>query len=183
MADQRPGSSEHRCSQCNQTFSSSEELRKHNETQHQQKGQSQGVGQERSQGAGQERVRERARKRAPTLARAGNLARAGRAMLGPPLDLARYLSSEIADIISGRQMARDAARRSRSRGPLKGGPMRLVLLVVLLLLLVGALPAWPYSQGWGYYPSGRIGLLLLSSWFLCYLAAAGQSRSFGGPYG
>ncbi|MGO8816821.1 MAG: DUF3309 family protein [Terriglobia bacterium] len=39
--------------------------------------------------------------------------------------------------------------------------MRLVLLVVLLLLLVGALPAWPYSQGWGYYPSGGLGLLLL----------------------
>jgi hypothetical protein len=39
--------------------------------------------------------------------------------------------------------------------------MRLVLLVVLLLLLVGALPAWPYSQGWGYYPSGGLGLLLI----------------------
>ncbi|MGO8816822.1 MAG: hypothetical protein ACLQVG_19455 [Terriglobia bacterium] len=53
MADQRPGSSEHRCSQCNQTFSSSEELRKHNETQHnQQKGQSQGAGQEKSSHAG-----------------------------------------------------------------------------------------------------------------------------------
>lgn len=39
--------------------------------------------------------------------------------------------------------------------------MRLILLVVLLLLLVGALPAWPYSQGWGYYPSGGLGLLLV----------------------
>ena len=55
MSDQRQGSSDLRCSQCNQTFSSNEELRRHNETQHQQKGQSQGVGQERSQGAGQEK--------------------------------------------------------------------------------------------------------------------------------
>lgn len=39
--------------------------------------------------------------------------------------------------------------------------MRLILLVVLLLLLVGALPAWPYSQSWGYYPSGGLGLLLV----------------------
>jgi uncharacterized protein DUF3309 len=36
-----------------------------------------------------------------------------------------------------------------------------VLLVVLILLLLGALPAWPHSRGWGYYPSGGIGLVLL----------------------
>jgi hypothetical protein len=35
------------------------------------------------------------------------------------------------------------------------------LLVVLLLLLIGALPTWPYSQEWGYYPSGGLGLVLL----------------------
>jgi Protein of unknown function (DUF3309) len=39
--------------------------------------------------------------------------------------------------------------------------MNLVLLIVLLLLIVGALPGWPYSAGWGYYPSGGLGLLLL----------------------
>lgn len=39
--------------------------------------------------------------------------------------------------------------------------MRLILLTVVLLLLVGALPAWPYSANWGYYPSGGAGLLLL----------------------
>jgi hypothetical protein len=37
----------------------------------------------------------------------------------------------------------------------------LILLVVLVLLLVGALPAWPYSSGWGYWPSGGLGLVLL----------------------
>jgi uncharacterized protein DUF3309 len=37
--------------------------------------------------------------------------------------------------------------------------MRTILLIILVLLLIGALPAWPYSTGWGYYPGG--GLLLL----------------------
>ncbi|HEY3936037.1 MAG TPA: DUF3309 family protein [Bryobacteraceae bacterium] len=39
--------------------------------------------------------------------------------------------------------------------------LRLVLIVILFLLLLGALPAWPYSAGWGYYPSGGLGLLLI----------------------
>jgi hypothetical protein len=36
-----------------------------------------------------------------------------------------------------------------------------VLVVLLVLLLLGALPTWPYSAGWGYYPSGGVGLLLV----------------------
>jgi hypothetical protein len=39
--------------------------------------------------------------------------------------------------------------------------LRTVLIVLLVLLLLGALPTWPYSAGWGYYPSGGLGLLLL----------------------
>jgi len=39
--------------------------------------------------------------------------------------------------------------------------MRTILIVVLVLLLLGTLPAWPYSTGWGYYPSGGLGLILL----------------------
>jgi hypothetical protein len=39
--------------------------------------------------------------------------------------------------------------------------MRLVILVVLIVLLLGALPTWPYSTGWGYYPSGGLGLALI----------------------
>ena len=35
-----------------------------------------------------------------------------------------------------------------------------VLLVLLILMLIGAFPAWPHSKGWGYYPSGGIGLVL-----------------------
>src|ERR1700689_5402224 len=39
--------------------------------------------------------------------------------------------------------------------------MSTILLVVLVLLLVGALPAWPYSRSWGYYPSGGLGLVVV----------------------
>ena len=39
--------------------------------------------------------------------------------------------------------------------------MSTILVVILILLLIGALPTWPYSGGWGYYPSGGLGLILL----------------------
>jgi hypothetical protein len=39
--------------------------------------------------------------------------------------------------------------------------MRTILLIILILLLIGALPSWPYSSGWGYYPSGGLGVILL----------------------
>ena len=39
--------------------------------------------------------------------------------------------------------------------------MRTILLIILILLLLGALPTWPYSSGWGYYPSGGLGLVLV----------------------
>jgi hypothetical protein len=37
----------------------------------------------------------------------------------------------------------------------------IILIVVLIMLVLGALPTWPYSSGWGYYPSGGLGLILL----------------------
>jgi hypothetical protein len=40
-------------------------------------------------------------------------------------------------------------------------PMRIILLIILILLLIGAFPSWPYSAGWGYYPSGGIGIILV----------------------
>ena len=49
--------------------------------------------------------------------------------------------------------------------------MYTILLIVLVLLLVGALPAWPYSTGWGYYPSGGLGLIVL---ILVVLLLAGR---------
>jgi hypothetical protein len=39
--------------------------------------------------------------------------------------------------------------------------MSTILIVLLVLLLVGALPTWPYSTGWGYYPSGGLGLVVV----------------------
>ncbi len=39
--------------------------------------------------------------------------------------------------------------------------MGTLLLIILVLLLIGVVPTWPYSRGWGYYPSGVIGLVLV----------------------
>ncbi|MGE4250307.1 MAG: DUF3309 domain-containing protein [Parvibaculaceae bacterium] len=39
--------------------------------------------------------------------------------------------------------------------------MTTILLIILILLLIGALPNWGYSRGWGYYPSGGVGLILI----------------------
>jgi hypothetical protein len=39
--------------------------------------------------------------------------------------------------------------------------MRMLLFIIVILLLIGALPAWPYSAGWGYYPSGGLGIVVI----------------------
>lgn len=39
--------------------------------------------------------------------------------------------------------------------------LSLILMILIILLLLGSLPAWPYSAGWGYYPSGGLGLVLI----------------------
>lgn len=39
--------------------------------------------------------------------------------------------------------------------------LRMVLIIILFLALIGSLPTWPYSTGWGYYPSGGLGLLFI----------------------
>jgi hypothetical protein len=49
--------------------------------------------------------------------------------------------------------------------------MLTILLIILLLILIGALPAWPYSRGWGYYPSGTVGLVVV---MLVVLLVMGQ---------
>ncbi len=51
------------------------------------------------------------------------------------------------------QIARELLVKSSSMGT--------ILLIIIVLLLLGALPHWPYSSGWGYYPSGGLGLVLL----------------------
>jgi len=52
-----------------------------------------------------------------------------------------------------------------------------IVLVILILLLVGVLPTWPYSSGWGYYPSGGLGLLLLSVLVIALSGRRGALRS------
>jgi Protein of unknown function (DUF3309) len=47
--------------------------------------------------------------------------------------------------------------------------MRFLVLIVVLIMLIGALPAWPYSAGWGYYPSGGVGLVLVIALLLVLL--------------
>jgi hypothetical protein len=49
----------------------------------------------------------------------------------------------------------------------------MILLIILVLLLIGALPTWPYSSGWGYYPSGGLGLILV---IILILVALGYIR-------
>jgi hypothetical protein len=53
--------------------------------------------------------------------------------------------------------------------------MNPLLLVILLILVLGALPTWPYSQGWGYYPSGGLGLLLLILIIVAVLRGGGAT--------
>jgi uncharacterized protein DUF3309 len=49
--------------------------------------------------------------------------------------------------------------------------MRTILLIILVLLVIGAFPAWPYSTGWGYYPAGGLGLILVILLILILLGA------------
>jgi len=49
--------------------------------------------------------------------------------------------------------------------------VRTVLIVIIILLLLGSLPAWPYSAGWGYYPAGGLGGLLILLIILALLGA------------
>jgi hypothetical protein len=55
---------------------------------------------------------------------------------------------------------RFAKARWEPRGP-QEATMRFILFIIVIILLLGALPTWPYSSGWGYYPSGGLGLVLL----------------------
>lgn len=50
---------------------------------------------------------------------------------------------------------------TRQRPGAQEEKMQLILIILLVLLLIGSFPAWPYSAGWGYYPFGGLGLILL----------------------
>jgi hypothetical protein len=53
----------------------------------------------------------------------------------------------------------------------EGAAMMTILIIVLILMLIGALPTWSHSSGWGYYPSGGLGLVLV---ILIILALTGR---------
>jgi hypothetical protein len=66
----------------------------------------------------------------------------------------------------------DAGARRAFRNGVQGGiAMLMILIIVLIVLAIGAAPNWPYSRGWGYYPSGLLGLILL---ILIILALTGR---------
>jgi len=52
-------------------------------------------------------------------------------------------------------------RRSEGKSREATNMLSTILIIILILLLIGALPTWPYSSGWGYYPGGGLGLILL----------------------
>jgi hypothetical protein len=53
------------------------------------------------------------------------------------------------------------AKRDSIEEQERGNNMGMILLVILVLFFLGALPTWPHSKSWGYYPSGGLGLILL----------------------
>ena len=70
------------------------------------------------------------------------------------------------EVVQGRRpdwiwLAATGRRRKQEKRRQPTHIMPTILLVLLILLLLGALPTWPYSSGWGYYPSGGLGLILL----------------------
>ena len=72
--------------------------------------------------------------------------------LGSPALSARQMSKPIICVVQAWQQ-----RTSRY----SGGMLGTILIIILILLLIGALPRWGYSSGWGYYPTGGLGLILI----------------------
>jgi hypothetical protein len=54
----------------------------------------------------------------------------------------------------------DDRNGTMSRGQ-RSAPVRALLAIIVIILLIGALPTWPYSASWGYYPSGGLGTILI----------------------
>src|ERR1700755_1430121 len=79
----------------------------------------------------------------------------------------RWLSSYSYSVVAGRAGVRARERALAQKRIVSASAaqvrsrMRTILLIILILLLVGAYPGWGYSSGWGYYPFGGIGLVLL----------------------
>ena len=84
-----------------------------------------------------------------------------------PISRALHIVPQITGAFSGRTLG-SGVRLGTSRAANPG--MYFILLLLLVLMVVGTVPAWPYSRGWGYYPSGGLGLLLVVLLFVAFLA-------------
>lgn len=71
----------------------------------------------------------------------------------------------------GRNCSQFAALARTPNNGARRAMLSTILVIILILLLIGALPTWPYSAGWGYYPGGGIGLILI---IVVVLALAGR---------
>jgi peptidoglycan/LPS O-acetylase OafA/YrhL len=67
-----------------------------------------------------------------------------------------FQQSHVLELLAGADVFRLAWKRSEENNMLGT-----ILIIILILLLIGALPTWPYSTGWGYYPGGGLGLVLI----------------------
>jgi len=83
-------------------------------------------------------------------------------MLMLPNNLSDDPSSEKAARRNGRRAASNESVCRQAGGQIKGRRMwGTIFLIVLILLLLSAVPAWPYSRSWGYYPSGGLGVIVI----------------------
>ena len=85
-----------------------------------------------------------------------NAARQGR--LGP---VARLFSLPRLCGLGGRHAGTKVRKLALEPRRTQEATMRFILFIIVIILLLGALPTWPYSTGWGYYPSGGLGLILI----------------------
>src|SRR5579875_1530967 len=80
----------------------------------------------------------------------------------PPAEAKHRRHAHLTGAMSGREPSFPvhvcfAVAGSGARNPMLGT----ILVIILILLLIGALPTWPYSSGWGYYPGGGLGLIII----------------------
>src|SRR5262245_59107443 len=94
------------------------------------------------------------------------LFRVGRVFLFSTLHIQTFCSTAAARFLStASSLARNFPTAGRVAGSGVGqeqeNMLGTILIIILILLLIGALPTWPYSSGWGYYPGGGLGLILI----------------------
>jgi hypothetical protein len=77
------------------------------------------------------------------------------------IQLLRWTVHNVKDLFRCRNLAESEPDAPATHEHQGGNMLGTILIVILILLLIGALPTWPHSKSWGYYPTGGIGLLLV----------------------